>query len=141
MYRRVILPTDGSGIAKKGVMEGLKFAKKLDIPAYSIYVLDIDRYDEFEESKVRSDVKDSMKKTAERALRWVRKRAQDEGADINTEILVGEPYERIVEEADKKDVIYMSSHGASGFKEAIFGSTTERVLKHAECTVIVAKER
>jgi len=140
MYRRVILPTDGSKIAKKGIMNGLKLAKKLDIPAYSIYVLKIDRYDEFEENKVRSDVKDSMKKTAERALRWVRKRAQDMGVDITTEILVGEPYERIVEEADKKDVIYMSSHGASGFKEAIFGSTTERVLKHAECTVIVAKE-
>ncbi len=141
MYRRVILPTDGSRMAKGGVIKGLKLAKKLDIPAYSIYVLDLDEYNQFEADEVRVEVKNSMKKTAEGALRWVRKRAQDAGVDITTEILLGEPYERIVDEAEKEDVIYMSSHGASGFKEAIFGSTTERVLKHAECTVIVAKER
>lgn len=145
MYRRVILPTDGSKLARRGVMEGLKLAKKLDVPAYSIYVLNLDRYAHLEGNEegneVRGNVKKSMKKKAEKSLRWVRKRAQDIGVDITTDILIGEPYEVIIEEADKKDAICMSSHGASGFKKAIFGSTTERVLKHAECTVIVAKEK
>ncbi len=141
MYERVIVPTDGSRIAERGILMGLKLAKKLDIPAYSIYVLDLDKYEQLKGDEVLRHEKANMKKVAEKALRWVRKRAQDIGVDITTDVLIGEPYERIVEETNERDVIYMSSHGASGFKEAIFGSTTERVLKHAKCTVIVAKER
>ncbi len=140
MYERVIVPTDGSMIAQKGVLEGLKIAKALDVPAYSIYVLDMSDYAQFDQSEVRQGVKNNMKKVAEKALRWVRKRAHDIGVDITTDIVLGEPYERIVMEADENDVIYMSSHGASGLKEILLGSTTERVLKNAECTVVVVKE-
>ncbi len=141
MYERVIVPTDGSKIAQRGILEGLKVAKALDIPVYSIFVLDMSDYGRFNQTEVRQGVKNNMKKVAENALRWVRKKAHDIGVVITTDLLVGEPYERIVMEAGENDVIYMSSHGASGFKEILLGSTTERVLKNAECTVVVVKDR
>ncbi|MBS3782770.1 MAG: universal stress protein [Candidatus Thermoplasmatota archaeon] len=141
MYERVIVPTDGSELAKRGVLKGLELAKELDIPAYSIFVLNLDDYEELKGNEARRSVKNNMKKVGENALRRVRKRAHDLGVDITTEILLGKPYERIAMEAGENDVICMSSHGASGFKEFFLGSTTERVLKNAECTVIVVKER
>jgi len=139
MYERVILPTDGSRIAQRGVLKGLEIASKLDIPAFSVYVMDIDKYKEYKNDDVSRGEKMNMKKAGERALRWVRKRAHDLGVDITTDILIGEPYERIVEESSENDVIFMSSHGRSGFTEMFLGSTTERVLKNAECTVVVVK--
>lgn len=36
------------------------------------------------------------------------------------------------------DVVVMSTHGASGVRKLVFGSTTERVLRHAEFPVVVA---
>ncbi len=139
MYDRVIVPTDGSRIAQNGILKGLELASFLDIPAYSIYVLDVNKYEQLKGDEVRGAEKDNMKKVAEKALRWVRSRAHDSGVDITTEIAIGEPYQRIVKEAGENDVIYMSSHGASGIKEILLGSTTERVLKNARCTVIVVK--
>lgn len=139
MYERVILPTDGSEIAEKGILKGLELAKALDIPVYSIYVMNVEKYEQMREKGVRQSVKKNMKKTGEQALTWVRKKAHEMGVDITTQLLVGEPYDRIVKEAHKEDVIYMSSHGASGIKEVLLGSTTQRVLKNAGCTVIVEK--
>ena len=139
MYERVIVPTDGSRIAQRGVLKGLEIASELDIPAFSVYVMDLDKYKEFKDNKVNRGERRNMKKAGERALRWVRSKAHDLGVDITTDILVGEPYERIVEEAGENDVIFMSSHGRSGFTELFLGSTTERVLKNSHCTVIVVK--
>ena len=139
MYERVIVPTDGSRIAQRGVLKGLEIASKLEIPAFSMYVMDLDKYKEFKDDEIDRGERKNMKKAGERALRWVRKRAHDLGVDITTDIFVGEPYERIVEESGENDVIFMSSHGRSGFTEMFLGSTTERVLKHARCTVIVVK--
>ena len=139
MYERVIVPTDGSRIAQRGVLKGLEIAGELEIPAFSMYVMDLDKYKEFKDDEIDRGERKNMKKAGERALRWVRSRAHDLGVDITTDIFVGEPYERIVEESGEKDVIFMSSHGRSGFTEMFLGSTTERVLKHARCTVIVVK--
>ncbi|MFO7792322.1 MAG: universal stress protein [Candidatus Saliniplasma sp.] len=139
MYERVIVPTDGSKIAERGVQKGLELAKELNIPAYSMYVLDLDKYKEFRDEDVSRGERSGMKKAGERALTWVRKRAHELGVDITTRLLIGQPYERIVDETSEDDVIYMSSHGRSGFSEMFLGSTTERVLKHANCTVVVVK--
>ncbi|MFW6305718.1 MAG: universal stress protein [Candidatus Saliniplasma sp.] len=139
MYERVIVPTDGSRIAEIGVIQGLKLAERLNIPAYSVYVLDLDKYEQLKKGEVKRSEREHMKNAGESALRWVRKRAHDIGVDITTQILVGDPYERIVREAGENDVIYMSSHGASGFKEVLLGSTTERVVKNAGCTVVIVK--
>ena len=40
---------------------------------------------------------------------------------------------------DNDDIIYIASHGSSGFRELFMGSTTDRVLKRANCTVAVVK--
>jgi len=139
MYERVIVPTDGSRVAERGVLEGLKMAKNLNIPAHSIYVLETKKYEHLKGSKILPEDKKNMKKVAQKALEWVWKRAQDAGVDCTTDIMEGDPYELIVSEAGKRDIIYISSHGSSGFRDKFIGSTADRVLKHAHCTVAVVK--
>jgi nucleotide-binding universal stress UspA family protein len=47
----------------------------------------------------------------------------------------------IVQEAIQNEVelIIMGSHGRTSLKEFLMGSTTERVIGHAPCPVLVAK--
>lgn len=139
MYDRVIIPTDGSKFAEVGVKEGLKAAKAFDIPAVSIYVADFTEYEDHRDEELRSSVKEGMKKNGEGAVRSVRKMAHDMGVEIETKLLLGKPFERITDTAEEDDIIYISSHGASGFSEFFFGSTAERVIKRANCTVAVVK--
>lgn len=141
MYEKVILPTDGSKRAERAVEEGLDLAKAFDIPAIGVYVVDLDRYEQYKSDEVRESMNHGMKKTGERALKKVRHMAHEKDVDIQTKILMGTPYRRITDVSDQNDIIYMSSHGASGFSEMVFGSTTERVLKRAGCTVAVVPGR
>ncbi len=140
MYDRVVVPTDGSEIAEIGVEEGLELAKSLDIPALCIYVIDISTLEELDGGEQES-ARRGIKNVGEKALKTVRKKAHEMGVDIETRNLLGKPHKRILDVSNERDIIYMSSHGASGFSELVFGSTTERVIQNAECTVAVVKGR
>ena len=41
----------------------------------------------------------------------------------------------------KTDLIIMSTHGYTGLKHALLGSTAERVVRHAPCPVLVVRPR
>jgi nucleotide-binding universal stress UspA family protein len=41
----------------------------------------------------------------------------------------------------KADLIIISTHGYTGVKHALLGSTTERVVRHAPCPVLVVRQR
>ncbi len=133
MYRRVILPTDGSDLAMEGVREGMKLAAALEVPATAIYVV------EMKDIRISDKIKESLKETAERSLEQVEELAEEMDVKLESKIMKGEPYEEICEYAQEDDVIYISSHGMSGFRELFLGSTTNRILQHADCTVSVVK--
>lgn len=55
-----------------------------------------------------------------------------------TKVLIGKPAEKLVEYADSvsAQMIVMTTHGYSGMKHVLLGSTTEGVLRHANCPVL-----
>jgi len=133
MYRRIIVPTDGSEFAMKGVKEGLLMAKSLDRPATAIFVIEVG------DIRVSEHIQQTLKKGAEKALNEVEEEAKKIGVALEKKIFKGAPYKKITDYADNDDIIYIASHGSSGFRELFMGSTTDRVLKRANCTVAVVK--
>ena len=59
------------------------------------------------------------------------------------QVRVGKPFHEIVTAAKQMeaDLIVIATHGHTGFKHAILGSTAERVVRHAPCPVLVVRER
>ncbi|MGA3174479.1 MAG: universal stress protein [Syntrophorhabdales bacterium] len=57
------------------------------------------------------------------------------------EMVRGKPHVEIVRYAREKDIdlIVMGSHGLSGLKHVLFGSTAERVVRESPCNVFVVK--
>ncbi len=55
-----------------------------------------------------------------------------------THVLTGNPAEQIVAYAHEVDaeMIIMTTHGYSGLSHVVLGSTTETVLRHAQCPVL-----
>ncbi|MGC4095226.1 MAG: universal stress protein [Polyangiaceae bacterium] len=53
----------------------------------------------------------------------------------------GAPYAQIVQRADawKADFLVVGSHGRSGLSRVLLGSVAERVVRHAHCSVLVAR--
>src|SRR5438046_2829865 len=60
-----------------------------------------------------------------------------------TLVRFGKPFQEICDAARglKVDLIVISTHGYTGLKHAVLGSTAERVVRHAPCPVFVVREQ
>lgn len=61
----------------------------------------------------------------------------------NVRVEIGRSYDEIVKAARDldADLIVISTHGFTGIKHVLIGSTTERVVRHAPCPVLVVRVR
>ncbi|MCL0072097.1 universal stress protein [Thermodesulfovibrionales bacterium] len=106
------------------VMYDIAKATGLSVPRPSAEVL----YDELEPS-VRNELEKfglEMKKELE---------------DVQSTIIRGVPYEEILKFAREKeiDLIVIGTHGRKGLDRILFGSTAERVVRHALCPVLTVR--
>lgn len=62
-------------------------------------------------------------------------------ARVRCEVARGNPVAEIVARSTASDLAVMGTHGRSGIGLFLLGSVTERVVRHAACSVYVVKER
>jgi nucleotide-binding universal stress UspA family protein len=149
MYGHILIPTDGSDFARKGVDEGLALAEKLGSSVTALMVTEpyplyatsahlvfapadneIERYEA------------SQRAFAEAALEAVEKKAEKLGLNIETLHLSRElPSEAILKTAAERgcDLIVMASHGRRGISRLLLGSQTSQVLHDAKVPVLVVR--
>lgn len=78
---------------------------------------------------------------AERRLQEMTDRLTAEGLTVDWVAREGDPSIVIVEEAERRqaDLIAMGTHGRSGLRHLLLGSTAERVVQHATCPVMTVR--
>jgi nucleotide-binding universal stress UspA family protein len=69
------------------------------------------------------------------------KLANPKYAQVNLDILVGDPGHEIADLAsrEKADLIVLPSHGRTGLRRLLIGSVAERVVRLAHCPVLVLR--
>ena len=163
MYANILLSTDGSDVAKKGVQHGIALAKALNAKVTVITVTDplpvMDRMLERAKEVTRSygsgfssgwtpsqeevDRFDAAyKESADKVLDEARAMAEQIG--ISAELLHvsnAHPATAIIETAKSRgcDLIVMSSHGHRGFRKLLLGSQTSEVLADGSVPVLVVR--
>lgn len=75
--------------------------------------------------------------------RWQKEVGLGRVQKIKRNIRVGVPYTEIVDAAreTKSDLIVIPTHGHTGLKHYLLGGTAERVVRHAECPVLVVRAK
>lgn len=78
---------------------------------------------------------------AERRLQEMTDQLAAEGISVDWAALEGDPSVVIVEEEARRevDLIAMGTHGRSGLRHLLLGSTAERVAQHAGCPVMTVR--
>lgn len=148
MYRHILIATDGSDLADKGVQHGLALALQLQARATVLTVsepISTGFDDALGWSAVATSLPD-FQKAREEAARKVLDgvTAQAQSAGIDPQLLhVADRYaaEAIVDTAEREgcDLIVMASHGRRALGRLLLGSQTSEVLARCGVPVLVIR--
>ncbi|MBR0749535.1 universal stress protein [Bradyrhizobium japonicum] len=140
MYSHILIPTDGSELAERGVAHGMALAKSLGATVSVIFV--VEPFSEVSSRFLEAVVAyvEFRKQQATSVLDRVANEAKTAGISCQTiQVESGQPHQAIIAAAADKgcDLIVMSSHGRSGVAALLIGSVTSKVLTHAKIPVMV----
>jgi nucleotide-binding universal stress UspA family protein len=149
MFKHILIPTDGSKLAAKGVKAGVKLAAALGSRVTAVYVIPPFTPPLYGEAAVYyapqisgEEYKKSSERAAKKALAAVQIECETAGVRCATRfITAAHPYDGIlrVARAAKCDAIAMASHGRGGLGGLLLGSETSRVLAHSKLPVLVTR--
>lgn len=145
MFKHLLLPTDGSPLSERAVLEGLRLARGFRarvtgihvVPEFHVLTYHVDMLED-----TRDEFLADCKRQAEKFLAFVDKAAREEGVLCDTLMRVSDhPDEAIVEVALQQgcDLIVMASHGRRGARARLLGSETTKVLTHTTIPVLVIR--
>lgn len=142
--KKILVPTDFSGPSKAALQEAVALARQNKAEIILLHVME-DVYLPAEHVLQHHNfpnVVDEVRKGCERQLQEAAATV-DKEVGVQTRLRQGTPSLEIADEAEESqaDVIVIASHGVRGLRRFLLGSTTERVVSIAPCTVIVAKPR
>jgi nucleotide-binding universal stress UspA family protein len=83
-----------------------------------------------------------LENNAENHFKKLKEKHNNAGIEIQSHIKFGNPYRMIIDYAteNKIDLIVMGTHGASGMREVLIGSNTEKIVRSATVPVIAIKD-
>ena len=142
MFKKILLPTDGSELSAKAIDGALAFAKALGASIVGMTVIEPYSYSNLSEYRPETldDYEQRVAKVAAERLGQVADAAARSGIPVETVTAKSfSPFEAIIEtvKAKKCDVIFMASHGRKGLSAVLLGSETQKVLTHSTIPVMV----
>ncbi len=140
--KRILLPTDFSAASAQTFPYAVWFARQFAASIALLYVLPTTLPAELSHIGIVLEEK-RLAKEAETTLAKVRARELPSDVAVENIVLSGGPCYEICKTAGALgiDLIVMSTHGHTGLKHALLGSTTERVVGHAPCSVFTVREQ
>jgi len=142
--QNILVPLDFSPCSKKALAYALPFARQLGATITLAHVLQIAPVNGIEFAELDfAAIEARARKACEEELQTLAEEKIREGFDVRMQMGSGRAWAEIVEIAKKQktDLIIISTHGHTGLKHVLLGSTAENVVRHAPCPVLVVRER
>lgn len=140
-FRKIFAPIDFSECSMKGLAYAQAFANQfksrlvlLNSVHFQYYVAS-DEYGRYDLPRLMQYVE----KTAREQMRDLVEKTDWGGLQVETSLQTGHAGQQICDGARDcaADLIVTSTHGRTGFKHVLLGSTAEYVVRHAHCPVLV----
>ncbi|MGA7563006.1 MAG: universal stress protein [Desulfobaccales bacterium] len=127
-FKRVLIAADDSPFSVAAWQEALSITQRMGSQLTAITVA----------------ASDSEVKAANQVVQRLEAEARLRGVPLTAAVLpLGHPYEAILQMAQAKNInlIVVGSHGRTGLRRLLMGSTAERVIGQAPCPVLVVKKK
>lgn len=128
MYRRILVPTDGSACSEEAAQHAVALARTAGARVMFLFVMDTVR--NYREG-VMTDVLRTLSEEGERSLTRAQRIAADAELSADVELAQGDPAEVILRRAEDFDLTVMGSHGKGLWKQLTVGSVAQSVVRRA----------
>lgn len=144
MFKRILVPTDGSDITSKAVDTAIGLARALGAQVHTISVKEPFPYSAIAEMQPTppQDFFDAQERIAGKRIEAVAAACQSAGVFCHGHTVEAlHPWEAIIEHARRAecDLLVMASHGRRGVSALLLGSETQKVLTHSKVPVLVVR--
>ena len=144
MFKRILVPTDGSDITGKAVDTAIALAKSVGAQLYTISVKEPFPYSAISEMQPTppQEFFDAQERIAAKRLALVTEAAKTAGVSCQAHSVEAlHPWEAIIDHAKRMecDLVVMASHGRRGVTALLLGSETQKVLTHSTIPVLVVR--
>jgi hypothetical protein len=126
-FKRVLIAADDSPFGAAAWQEALSITQRMESHLTAIAVA----------------ASGGEVKTANQVVQRMEAEALLRGVPLETAVPCGRPFEAILQvaQAKKVNLIVLGSHGRTGLRRLLLGSTAERVIGQAPCPVLVVKKK
>lgn len=143
--KKMLFTTDFSENSRPAGQYAIDFARAFSADLRILHVINSSRvgYPSLDE-RIPIDIKETLERIQEsvdKGLALVSAECRAALVDVKTYSRVGIPAREIVRFADEQaiELIVMGTHGWTGFKHLIMGSTAENVVRTAKCPVLTVR--
>jgi len=146
-YKTIMVPLDGSDLSEKALEHAQMLATELDaelilfqaVPEVNIIFEVTDSG--VPEAHSSQTTQESLVDDAARYLESHVNTLQRHKIDARSMVDVGDPADRIIENAksEKVDALVMNTHGRTGLARWTYGSVAAKVLQEAPCPVLLIR--
>jgi nucleotide-binding universal stress UspA family protein len=145
MYRKILITTDGSAVSKHTACAGVNFAQQMGAEVLALFVAPAYQYPVYVEIvppayPSEDEYVAQMQRIGQEHLASVLSKARELGLAANGMVAFADATAlKIVDVAEEQacDLIFMGSHGRSGWGQLLLGSVTNKVLSHTSKPVLV----
>ncbi len=141
--RSILVPIDFSVHSRNALKYAIPLAMQFKASLRLIYVVEPTIYpaDLGFGQVVLPGVEDELREKGGQELQSLVTREIGNRVPATYLVRTGNPYHEILQEAEERgvDMIVVATHGHSGVEHMLFGSTADRIVRHAKCPVLTVR--
>jgi nucleotide-binding universal stress UspA family protein len=138
MFKRILVGFDGSEASRRALKAALELATSLGTEhVLALTIVQAPDFPELE-GEVDAALVEAKGPLAE-AVRWAKQQAANMEVKLTVRRQIGHPAEMLVRVAEEQGygLIILGRRGRSAARHWLVGSTTDRVVDHARCAVMI----
>jgi nucleotide-binding universal stress UspA family protein len=141
---KILVPVDFSDFSAKALDYALAFADQFGARLVLLHVVEPAVYPEsyMLVATALDDLSRDLLRGAQQKLGELSQARIGDRVPSESLVRLGRPYSEIAAAASELDVdlIILATHGYTGLKHVLLGSTAERVVRHAPCPVLTVRD-
>lgn len=145
MYKKLLVPLDGSMQAGQAAEYAMELAKCMDSEVLFLHVIPAlppyENYQSQQKTETYQQIHNDLLIGGREIIEGAKEDYSNENINTSFKILWGNPAMEICRLAKEEnfDLIIMGNRGLGGVKGYLMGSVSNRVVRHASCPVMIVR--